>query len=86
MNSGIKMFLLAAVCSVSLLSCKKDYDCDCTISVDLGTGTPYSISQSTEIEKTSKKGAEGTCDNIEDNLRSTFGIGPNPPTINCKID
>lgn len=84
MNSGIKMFLLAAVCSVSLLSCKKDYDCDCTISIDPGTGTPLSITQSTGIEKTNKKGAEGTCDNIETNLKSTIGLGGG--TVDCKID
>jgi hypothetical protein len=84
MNSKVKMLFLAAICSASLLSCKKDYDCECTISVDLGTGTPYSITQSTGIEKTTKKGAEGTCDNIEDNLRSTFGLAGG--TIDCKLD
>lgn len=84
MNSKFKMLLLAAVCSISLLSCKKDYDCDCTISVDLGTGTPFSIVQTTGIEKTNKKGAEGTCSNIENNLRSTIGLGGG--TVECKID
>lgn len=84
MNSKIKMIMLAAVCSASLLSCKKDYDCDCTISVDVGTGVPLSIVQTTGIEKTNKKGAEGTCDNIEANLRSTIGLGGG--TVECKID
>lgn len=84
MKSGIKMFLLAAVCSVSLLSCKKDYDCDCTITVDLGTGTPYSVTQTTGIEKTTKKGAEGTCDNIKTNLSTTLGLLGG--TVACKVD
>lgn len=78
------MFLLAAVCSTSLLSCKKDYDCDCKISIDVGMGTPYTISQTTEIEKTSKKGAKGTCKNIESNLRTTFGLAGG--TVDCKLD
>lgn len=78
------MFLLSAVCSASLLSCKKDYDCDCTISVDLGTGTPFSIVQTTGIENTNKKGAEGTCNNIENNLRSAIGLAGG--TVECKID
>lgn len=84
MNSKFKTLLLAAVCSISLLSCKKDYDCDCTISVDLGTGTPFSIVQTTGIEKTNKKGAEGTCKNIENNLVSTIGLTGG--TVDCKID
>lgn len=84
MNSRTKMLLLAAFCSISLFSCKKDYDCECTISIDLGTGTPYSLTQTTGIEKTNKKGAEGTCDNIESNLRGTFGLAGG--TIDCKLD
>lgn len=85
MNSKTKMLLLAAFCSISLFSCKKDYDCDCNISINLGTGTPpLSFSQTTKIEKTNKKGAEGTCDNIESNLTSTIGFAGG--TVGCKID
>lgn len=84
MNSKIKMLLLAGVCSISLLSCKKDYDCDCTIAIDLGTGTPFNLQQTTKIEKTTKKGAEGTCDNIKSNLSSTIGLAGG--TVTCKIN
>lgn len=78
------MLLLAAVCSISLLSCKKDYNCKCAISIDVGTGTPFTLPQTTTIEKTTKKGAEGTCDNIETNLLTTIGLAGG--TVDCKID
>lgn len=84
MNSKAKMLLLVAVCSISLFSCKKDYDCECTISIDAGMGVPFSLTQSTKIEKTNKKGAEGTCDNIESGQKTLIVAAGG--SIDCKID
>lgn len=84
MTSKTKIFALVAICSISLFSCKKDYDCDCTISFDAGMGVPFNVNQSTKIEKTSKKGAEGTCDNIETNLKSTITLLGGSAT--CQLD
>lgn len=78
------LIILSAICCLSFVSCKKDYSCECTISIDIGTGQPTSIKQVTKIEKTNKKGAEGTCDNIGSGLSSTIGLLG--ATVDCTID
>jgi hypothetical protein len=56
-----KMFFVAAAVAVlSLSSCKKDYTCDCDITV-LG----MTQSSSTDILDSSKDDAETACDDLE---------------------
>lgn len=79
------LITLSAICCLSFASCKKDFSCTCKINVDLGTGgAPISLSQVTKIEKTNKKGAEATCDNIGAGLGSTVGLLG--ATVDCTID
>lgn len=81
-----KIIILSAFCCLSLVSCKKDFSCQCTITLEdpTGTGQNFALTQVTKIEKTTKKGAEGTCDNIKSSLgTTTLLLGAK---VDCTID
>lgn len=66
-----KIFLLAAaaVISFSMMSCKKDYTCTCTIAGVTSTST---------FDKVTKKDAQDACDA----LNATAAIGGGSCTLN----
>ena len=51
-----KVLFIAAVAGLSLVSCKKDYTCECTV-----TSNGQSVSGSGATGKMSKKDAEAKC-------------------------
>lgn len=72
MKKTFTMLMLALVCSAALTSCKKDYTCDCKVTVDF-LGTPISVVEKTPIGKSTKKNAESTCTATETALKAEVG-------------
>lgn len=63
---------IAIAFTMVIFSCKKDYTCTCTASVNVpGFGT-VSADTSFTIEKVKKKDAESTCDDTEAQLKSQY--------------
>ncbi len=58
-----KVYVMLALCSVALASCKKEYTCVCTIPAVVVNGTTISEEFSTEIKgEFTKKDAEEWCE------------------------
>lgn len=63
-NKMKKVLLVAAITSLAMSSCKKDYTCECS-----GTGLPQQYSYK-EYKKVKKKDAKASCDNISATYKS----------------
>ena len=68
-----KVFLVAAIVSLTMSACKKDYICECT-----GAGLPQQYS-SKEYKKVKKKDAKTSCDNMSATYKN-YGAD-----INCSV-
>lgn len=69
-KKGMKTRIVAAaiiVGAISLTSCKKDYWCDCSTTVNGGS----SILSSTELKDQTKRDAKDACQAIEDGKPNT---------------
>lgn len=77
-----KTLLLATiVISTTFVSCKKDYTCNCTATVNVPMFGPTSTNSSTNIKAT-KKNATKTCDDAENQLKSEVGTDG---TASCEL-
>lgn len=78
------IIVILAITCISLVSCKKEYTCDCTTTVNIpGFGTTSSNSSTTF--KDSKKNAESGCDEVETKLKNEVGAsGTATCTLNKK--
>jgi hypothetical protein len=75
-----KIFLVGALAFLGLTSCKKDYTCECTSTVDMGELGKTSASASTTINDT-KANATEACD--AGDSKSTSGLYSS--SVDCEI-
>jgi hypothetical protein len=75
-----KLVYIAAILSISLVSCKKDYTCVCSTSV-------FGITVSVNTEaKSSKKGATEWCKSFENATETVDGApSTNTVALSCAI-
>ncbi|MGZ3864059.1 MAG: hypothetical protein ACXVPN_13195 [Bacteroidia bacterium] len=77
-----KTILLAGFfASLSLVSCKKDRTCTCTVS-----GTGFSVSATIIVQKTTKKAAlQGACSSVTQTSTNSSG-GTDVTTKTCTVN
>lgn len=81
----MKKFVIgcAVLCSCAFVSCKKDYTCDCTVTVSIpGFGGSSSETITYNMTKVKKKDAENRCDDYQSDAQSQLaGLG----TATCDL-
>lgn len=75
--------LLFAIFATSIIfvSCKKNYTCDCTVTIEIPIFGTTTTSSSTSIKDT-KKNAKSACTDAENQLKAEVG---NDGTASCEL-
>ena len=74
-----KILLVAAVAGLAMVSCKKEYTCECTSTTN-ASGTTMSVTASTTIKDTKKNATEACEAGTKDN-----SVGGVTAKVECKI-
>lgn len=75
-----KILLIAAVAGLSMVSCKKEYSCECTVTSNV-SGTTTTTTSSTTSAKMKKQEAKDWCDTGD----SSTDLGGVKVTSACEI-
>lgn len=81
MHLNKTLLLATIIISTTLVSCKKDYTCSCTATINVPMFGPTTTSSSTNVKAT-KKNATKTCDDAEKQLKSEVGADG---TASCEL-
>ena len=78
----MKTILLALLLTTGLfmISCSKEYTCECIIVQDLGDGTPSTSNSSSTFSESSQKKAKEKCEQTV-----TQSMGPISQTMTCTL-
>lgn len=79
-----KLLLLPVLLGIVIFtSCKKDYTCTCTTTIDVPMFGTMTTTEPSPISKSTKRQAKTACESAEKSLKTEFGT---QAVVSCKLD